>query len=421
MAPFLSLHAQADLSIAELISFDEIIADIVSDDDFSTAGKWYKNYGKFISDRDRENLDKGFDELIQKLTIIRDDMLKMDEGARKNYEYSVPFAGESEDQKILLSFVLHVANRLGDRAQIVSRAFLIAAESSFEVLFGQVARAIYVKNPSALPKSDYSFTLEELSTYHSIDDARDFLITHRTEALLRESPDEWNKWLKRTINIELDKLIGDWPSTREMFIRRNILVHTEGRVTERYLRELTRVGGDSAGLRVGQSLLPSPEYLRSALQRLIALEMLLVFRVRSRLEKGELNSTSLWLSGKLDFLVTLSMWDAVSLVSDSFDTDQCPRNIQLSVKINGWIARKVRDGLDSVRHHISSWDTSGLEERYKITKKLLLDQLTVEELESVVEDGMFTRFEVSTHPLFASINQVASIPGNLGGEGNSDD
>jgi hypothetical protein len=110
----------------------------------------------------------------------------------------------------------------------------------------------------------------------------------------------------------------------------------------------------------------------------------------------------------------------VYLVSDSFNTDPCPRSIQFSVKINGWIARKVRDGLESVRDQVSAWDTLGLEERYVLTKKLLLDKLTIKELDNAIEDGIFTRFEVATHPLFATINQVASTSGELDRDGDSD-
>jgi len=129
--------------------------------------------------------------------------------------------------------------------------------------------------------------------------------------------------------------------------------------------------GSSWAEKKKKSLAPSTEYPRMSLQRLIALEVLLFFKVRARVEKIHLDEAAKWLSGKLDFLVTLSMWDAVCLVSDSFDATQSPRKTQLSVKINGWIAHANRDGLDSIRGQISEWDTSGLEERYAVTKKIL--------------------------------------------------
>jgi len=60
-------------------------------------------------------------------------------------------------------------------------------------LFSHLARAIYKRNPSALARSDYSFTLEQLTSYDSIDEAREALVTHKIDALLRESVEEWGK------------------------------------------------------------------------------------------------------------------------------------------------------------------------------------------------------------------------------------
>jgi hypothetical protein len=310
---------------------------------------------------------------------------------------------------MFFSFILNTINLLGDRTAMISRAFLIAAESSFEVLFGQLARTIYVKNPSALSRSDYSFTLEELAKYASIDDAREALITYKIESLIRESLDEWAKWLKRTVNISLDQIMADWPVAREIFIRRNMLVHTHGRITERYLSELQRAGGNIAGLSVGQSLTPSVSYLRGSLQRLIALEILLVFRVWARLEKSQIEDAANWLNTKLEFIILREMWEPACLISDSFDDTECKRSTQLNIKINGWLAHKNRDGIDRINREVSAWDVSGLNKHYSVTKKLLLNVLTENELTNAISEGVFTQFEVDTHPLFSCIRRAESL------------
>jgi hypothetical protein len=397
------LMNQAENSFRELVAFYEIIADLSGQPQKNVASEWIGNYKQFLDDTDLDNFDKTMGNLIEAMQETKSRM----ERSKEPFSVNVEVVGKGTEE-IIANFMVEVVHRLGNRAVIISRAFLIAAESSFEVLFGQLARAIYTKNPGALPKSDYSFTLEELSKYSSMSEAREFLVGHRIEALLRESLDEWGKWLKRTINIELDQVMPDWPATREIFIRRNMLVHTDGKITERYLNELRRVGNDTSGLEVGQSLVPSVGYLQDSLQRLIALEVLLVFRVRSRLEKSDTNVTASWLATKLDFLVQHSMWDSVSLISESFEGSRCRRSIQLSIMINGWLARKNRDGLDSIRQEVSVWDVSGLNKRFVVLKKALLDQLSSDELTGATEDGVLSRFEAATHPLFANINPAGS-------------
>lgn len=399
----------AENSIKELVAFDEIIAEISGRKD-NPVNEWFEENLPFMNEDTRKDFDEGLDEFLEVISKVRDyiDRKKEDPtvGPLESAGMSIT---KKEIETIFYSFIMNVVHRLGNRAELISRALLIAAESSFEVLFGQLVRVIYVKNPSALPKSDYSFTLEELTRYASIDEAREALITHKIESLLRESVDDWARWLKRTINIPLDEVMPDWPVTREIFIRRNMLVHTDGRITERYLNELQRAGGTTTGRSVGQSLTPSVSYLRESLHRLIALEILLVFRVRVRADKNQREEAAGWLAGKLDFIVFRKMWDAACLLSDSFDSTECRRTTQLAVKINGWLAHKNRDGVDHIHSEVSAWDVSGLEERYSIVKKLLLDTLTDEELADAIKGNIFSQFEVSTHPLFANIRKSRSL------------
>lgn len=405
--PASQLMSQAENSIQELIAFDEVIAEL-SARPYDPISEWYNKNRKFLADSNEEDFlgtPKQFQGLLAKYyshSIMRES------------DPTIPplrdaISAPRESQTMLMSLILNLLHRLRDRTEMISRAFLIAAESSFEVLFGQLVRVVYVKNPAALPKSDYSFTLDELANFASINEAREALIVHKIESLLREGLDEWAKWLKRTVNISLDQIISDWPVTREIFIRRNMLVHTDGRITERYLSELQRAGGRIEGLSVGQSLTPSVDYIRNSLQRLIALEVLLVFKVRSRLEKSETNELANWLANKLKFLVLGERWESVCLVSDSFDCGGCTRSIQLDVKIDGWLAHKNRDGIDRIEEEVSAWDVSGLDERYVVVKKLLLNILTEEELAGVIQKRIFTQFEVSTHPLFANVRRPGSF------------
>ena len=80
---------------------------------------------------------------------------------------TVPLHSESiyiprQSGTIVFHLILDMLHHMGNRAEMIGRAFLIAAGSFLEVLFGQLIRVVYVKNPTALPKSDYSFTLDSL-------------------------------------------------------------------------------------------------------------------------------------------------------------------------------------------------------------------------------------------------------------------
>lgn len=392
---FSSLYLQANNAFKELVAFDEIIQDFSGRSKTEPIREWLQNNRQYL---DRQS-DPNFHNNLQRFFDMINRVLENAEPDTEEGGYSMTVSDEGSSIAFE-SFMSNIAFRFVDRTELIGKAILIAAESSFEVLFGQLVHVIYAKYPSALSASDYSFTLEELTKYPSIEDAREHLIRRRIDNLLRESLTGWNKWLKRTINVSLEQVLPNWPATCEIFIRRNMLVHTEGRITERYLSELRQAGESAEGLNIGESLIPDINYLRVSLQRLIALEVMLLFRVISHIEKTRLDAAAGSVSEKLEFCVKHRMWEAAHLISDAFGDTQCMREIQLNIKVNGWLARKFIDGIDNVRGEVTSWDVSGLNEKYSIIKDLLLDQLTPEELADVVASGIFTNFEVSTHPLF---------------------
>ncbi|MFJ1606790.1 hypothetical protein ACIOHS_25980 [Streptomyces sp. NPDC088253] len=51
------------------------------------------------------------------------------------------------------------------RGALLRKSLLVSAISTFEVLFGQIAREIYTVNTSSLNDSEYRFTLQELADF----------------------------------------------------------------------------------------------------------------------------------------------------------------------------------------------------------------------------------------------------------------
>jgi hypothetical protein len=225
-----------------------------------------------------------------------------------------------------------------NRAELASRAFLISAVSSFEILFAHVVRSVYDRNPAALNQSEYAFTLQELAQYASIDEARAALVARKVDALLMESVDSWSKWLERAVNTEFTTVAADWPIVREVFARRNILVHADGLVTARYIRDLQSVSADITSLTVGDRLPLSTTYVQESLERLIALGLMLVCSVWTRLYKAEKSVSASWLSSSQEDLIRRELWLAAHLISHSVKQASLPRKDGLALQVNGWLA-----------------------------------------------------------------------------------
>ena len=211
-----TITISADRYLQELVAFYEIAGE-PSYDNTQIMTDWFTTHAKSITADE-------FSELSEVLRQTGDALSKAaryleDKENGQASDAFVPINIDTSGRQIsaiFSNFLLDMRHRaLLDRNELTSRAFLITAISSFEVLFGHLVRSIHQRNPNALSKSEHAFTLEELSQYTSIDEARDSLVTRRIETLLMESVDSWAKWLTRTVNIELSTIIDDWLLTRE--------------------------------------------------------------------------------------------------------------------------------------------------------------------------------------------------------------
>jgi hypothetical protein len=303
---------------------------------------------------------------------------------------------------MFLEFAHRITNSLNvNRAELAARAYLITAVSSFEILFGSIVRSVYRHNPTALDKSEHSFTLEELTQFESIDDAREALVTRKVDALLRESVDSWDKWLSRTVNVEFSSVIIEWSLAREVFARRNILVHADGQVTARYIRDMQSVSKDTSSFRIGDLLGLPQEYAYESLERLVALGLLMTYAVWMRLYKTEKDEGALWLEFNQNELISRKLWLAANLISLSVKLPDVQRSTALRVQLNGWLARKRLHGHHDIENEVRAWDISGLSSIYAIKKSMLLDEEKSDNrLIESIDSGEISKFEVATHPLY---------------------
>lgn len=307
---------------------------------------------------------------------------------------------------------LLMRNRAGSPEELLRKSLIVSAISSFEVLFGQIARAIYAVNSSALNDSEYSFTLQELAKFSTLDDAREYLIERRISALLRDSVDGWDKWLKRSSGgLSMDSLPVDWPLIREAFARRNLIVHTGGVVNHLYISVLQKLGfPDISKIPVGSRLAVDEEYLDSVLQELLGLGRVLACAIGSKLYKdreGEFTSSAY---SSIQDLAVKRAWGSCSVICEYLLSRDLPRQREMQVRVRFWLSRKEMDGVDSIRDEVERWDTSGLTKGISHCKAVLLGDLNsaISDISELLKRGELNRFELAIDPLYDGV--VDNLP-----------
>jgi hypothetical protein len=292
-----------------------------------------------------------------------------------------------------------------DKRTLIAQSLLTAVVSSFEVLVGSVARHAFKVNKTALEKSEHEFTLEELSEYDSIEEARNELISRRVESLLLGSVDDWSNWCKRVLQFDLKSLTSDWPAVREVFARRNIIVHNAGAVNNRYLKIARDANiGLPDNVKAGDTIVTDTENVSVALQQILALGLCLVYSVWRKLDPKSAGAAADWLVNRQGAIILHEeLWITVNELSICLKGANIKRRSECLTKVYGWLARQKMYGTETTIEEISDWDISGLEVEFLIYKECLLGNTEATSNLIKQHPGVITNYEIAVNPIFSEL------------------
>ncbi len=155
---------------------------------------------------------------------------------------------------------------------LVPRGVFVALVSQFDAYVGALVKNFFRLRPEIVDASGKSLTFSELVNFDSLGAARDFMVEKEIDALLRESHSDQFDWLEKKFNIVLRKDLPAWPVFIELTERRNLFVHTNGVVSRQYLEVCRKHSCQlHEGIRIGESLPLTREYLSAAYQCLFEL------------------------------------------------------------------------------------------------------------------------------------------------------
>ncbi|WP_346397438.1 hypothetical protein [Pseudomonas syringae] len=171
-----------------------------------------------------------------------------------------------------------IAESFSKRHAILQRAFndfaifsvslpkmaIVSVVSLFDAFLSRTLRSVYIAKPEILNACARQITLSELMDFGSIDNAREHIIDKEIETLLRDSHVAQFEWLSKRLDVKLTNL-PSWKDFVELTERRNLLVHSDGRVSAHYIDTCKK-----HGIELEDSVVPNfklditPEYYANA-------------------------------------------------------------------------------------------------------------------------------------------------------------
>jgi hypothetical protein len=317
---------------------------------------------------------------------------------------------------VVISDEMHRYGLRPRRLEILARSVVISAVSAFEVLIAGLVGQYYELYPGAIGGSskDKEFSLEDLRSLGSIEEARQLAISRRVEDFLWLSASEWADWFKKGLKLDFSSLVDDWDATLEIFERRNIMVHNNSIVSRRYLDRVS----DSHAAEVGTRLNTTVEYANSALHALMTLGLLAAISTWQKLVKPHLDFAAGTLTTIVYDQMLLGRWPEVRTLCETGRKLKSSKSTHWVFECNRWLAIKRLGSVADIEDEVREWDPSAMSLLYRFVRLVLLDEIAeaLTMLPRVVAGGELPRDALYEWPILEELrsdSRFASVARDL--------
>ncbi|MGB8540719.1 MAG: hypothetical protein WCD49_03685 [Candidatus Acidiferrales bacterium] len=290
--------------------------------------------------------------------------------------------------------------KLRKEIRLLRESALMALTSRSEWFVAQLIHLYFDMHPEAAGMSEPFFSLDALTSLQTIDDARDVLIDHKVESIMRLSFEDWLLFFGEKLKLGLSYLQSDKSRLAEIFKRRNLIVHNGGRVSRKYLKEVD--AALSAGLKPGDLVEIAPDYLNASIDLIEHQFILVGAELWKKLEPTDPTRGSL-LSSLAVQCLTEQRWMTARGFSyfGMNDKNQSEAN-RLYCQVNYWQSFKWSGQYDEIRDEVEKADFSAKGPLYQLAHAALTDDFECffSLLPRVLDSGELLKAQLTSWPLF---------------------
>lgn len=271
---------------------------------------------------------------------------------KKGYELNIQKATE-EYRKSADIPTIHGANTL---VMLITR---------FEEFISNVLSELYVSYPQKYLNNQKIEFSEILNV--GIDEVKDKIISREIDKKMRESYSEWFK-LFADHGMKLDSCQDELKKLKEVYCRRNIIVHNSGQVNATYIKEVP-----NSNVKIGDFLFPDEAYLSDAFASIKIIMFSILIEAVRLIETQKSSYLYGIFEVAFEELVNEHYYVCHKVFSEIAENKHSDAQTKMLSKVNCWIAQKALNGLDSIKGEIEEFDFSALDEMYTLARAVLLN------------------------------------------------
>lgn len=303
-----------------------------------------------------------------------------------------------DNEKYIPQLACEKIFQVNEAYRAVGEKAIVNCLQIFEEYFSSVLKILVYQKPEAY-FYDKTIKYSELIS-KKIEDLTNELLNEEVGSLMYAVSETIEK-VNRIHKLRLDKHQDIWDAYIELDLRRNIIVHNEGRVNQKYLSGLPEKYNRPEE---GCFLACDDAYVVGSIESLIKFAYLLYYRITDgENEHAFLESTAFEFLCSEKWNISLFAYDLLLVIPT------LTNEAKTIYQIDRLIAKKHIEKTDSIKKEIENLDVSGMENKYVIAKKLLLEEYeVVNELLKLDYPESFDFHMIQTWPIFLEYRQSAA-------------
>lgn len=344
------------------------------------------------------------------------DFMPADEGLRtrlqNTYEDKIEITrdGQGSDQKLNFKVKGDLAKPFSEAMKrmakgkeqiaLLYRSALISLVSAAEWYLSQLLHTYFDRFPDAAGSGEKAFSLRDLKTLGSIEEAREYLIEMKVEEILRSSLDDWLKFFKTGPKLSMGYLDPYQEDLAEVFQRRDVVVHNGGVANRHYCARVSE--RHRKGVEIGTPLPVSQEYLDCAISLFERSFLLIGAELWKKLDPLDDERGNVLMDISFKHLCAERWHVAETLSYFTAHDSKLSERSKMVGKVNFWQCMKWQGRFDEVRSDVASEDVSAKEDIYRLAKHALLDEedAFAALLERMLDEKKIPTADARSWPLF---------------------
>jgi hypothetical protein len=194
--------------------------------------------------------------------------------------------------------------------------------------------------------------------------------------------------------VDFASLALDWNFTKEIFKRRNAIVHTAGRTNQDYASSVSDASP------IGTSLDCSDSYTFDALEQLITLGCLVALRIWRLCDESDAPLSFVWMTA--DELYRNRFWRGAAQLYRFIRSNTTREDWRTGALLNEWSARIEGGDSSRLQEELATYTTKELPSLVQLAVQVALRKLddAFAGLAEQLENGKFTIIELRSYSIF---------------------